>query len=159
MDDRHREPDEGHTGTDLQPQGVQDPHALHDHERSDVSLRGIFIFTGVLIVSAIVIHFALGAVMSVFSRREARLEARRPPIFAEEAGQFPPPRLQGNPPSDMALYATQQRELLTHYGWVDPKAKIARIPIDRAMDILAQKGLPARDSRPKSVEKKGPGSP
>ena len=31
---------------------------------------------------------------------------------------------------------------LNHYGWINKEAGIAHIPIDRAMDILAQTGLP-----------------
>jgi hypothetical protein len=33
--------------------------------------------------------------------------------------------------------------ILNSYGWVDQKAGIVRIPIERAMDIVAQRGLPA----------------
>ncbi len=30
------------------------------------------------------------------------------------------------------------------YGWVDQPAGVVRIPIDRAMELLAQRGLPTR---------------
>ena len=33
---------------------------------------------------------------------------------------------------------------LNSYGWVDKDAGIVKIPVDRAMEILAKKGLPAR---------------
>ncbi len=35
-------------------------------------------------------------------------------------------------------------EKLTSYGWVDKEGGIARIPIDRAMEVMLQKGFPAR---------------
>lgn len=37
-----------------------------------------------------------------------------------------------------------EEKILSSYGWVDQKNDIARIPISRAIDIVAQKGLPAR---------------
>ena len=36
---------------------------------------------------------------------------------------------------------------LNSYGWVDKDAGIVKIPVDRAMEILAKKGLPARKQR------------
>ena len=36
----------------------------------------------------------------------------------------------------------EEDELLNHYGWVDPDHGIVRLPIQRALDIAAQKGLP-----------------
>jgi hypothetical protein len=35
-------------------------------------------------------------------------------------------------------------EILNSYGWVDQKAGVVRIPIDKAMDLLVQKGLPTK---------------
>ena len=36
--------------------------------------------------------------------------------------------------------------ILDSYGWVDPDKGIVRIPIDQAIDIVAQKGLPSKPS-------------
>ena len=41
------------------------------------------------------------------------------------------------------LRATEDA-ILTTYGWVDRKGGIVRIPIDRAIDLLAQRGLPTK---------------
>ena len=38
----------------------------------------------------------------------------------------------------------QEEQTLNSYGWVDQQAGVVRIPIDRAMDLLAQRGLPTR---------------
>jgi DNA-binding GntR family transcriptional regulator len=35
--------------------------------------------------------------------------------------------------------------ILHSYGWVDRDAGIVRIPIERAIEILAERGLPTRD--------------
>ena len=54
----------------------------------------------------------------------------------------------------------EERDRLSSYGWVDRKAGIARIPVDRAIEILAKKGLPTPEERgvrapEKPVEKTG----
>jgi hypothetical protein len=43
------------------------------------------------------------------------------------------------------LIVEQENKRLTTYGWVDPKSGVVRIPVDQAMKLLAERGLPARD--------------
>lgn len=38
----------------------------------------------------------------------------------------------------------EEDKILNSYDWVDKEKGIVRIPIQRAIDILASKGLPAR---------------
>ena len=42
----------------------------------------------------------------------------------------------------MEEYRAREDASLKSYGWVDRKAGIAQIPIDEAMKLLADKGLP-----------------
>jgi hypothetical protein len=78
-----------------------------------------------------------------------------PSPIPEAAGrQVPPePRLQGAPDSAFAerqgspeLELRQMRaeedQVLDGYGWVDEAAGVARIPVGRAVEILAAHGLP-----------------
>ena len=57
---------------------------------------------------------------------------------------FPNPKLEEDELGQFKSILAGQEETLNSYGWVDEKAGVARIPIDRAMDLLAQRGLPAR---------------
>ncbi|MEE2658155.1 MAG: hypothetical protein VX733_06595 [Candidatus Latescibacterota bacterium] len=52
------------------------------------------------------------------------------------------PRLQVDPPVQKGDLKAHEDHLLSTYDWVDPNAKIARIPIDRAIAIIAAKGSP-----------------
>jgi hypothetical protein len=77
----------------------------------------------------------------------------------------PEPRLQVSAPKDLEQYKAAQGEILNSYGWIDQNAGVVRIPIERAMDILVQKGLPFRGAAPvkrgvlKTSElKSGPGA-
>jgi hypothetical protein len=62
-----------------------------------------------------------------------------------EARQLPPePRLQISPQQDMRQMRAAEMAALHSYGWVDRQAGIVRIPIERAIELLAERGLPAR---------------
>jgi len=63
-------------------------------------------------------------------------------LVAESVKQFSDPRLQIDPALDLArMRARDLRELSTS-AWVDRKAGVFRIPIERAMQLLAERGLP-----------------
>lgn len=51
-----------------------------------------------------------------------------------------PVRLQRNELLDLQKKIAKDREKLNSYGWVDRKAGIVHIPIERAMDIIAARG-------------------
>jgi hypothetical protein len=57
------------------------------------------------------------------------------------------PQLQAHPAEDLQVYLKHEQEILDSYGWVNRKNDVVRIPIQRAMNILLQKGLPARNSK------------
>ncbi|HXS96299.1 MAG TPA: hypothetical protein VN736_16965 [Candidatus Limnocylindrales bacterium] len=64
----------------------------------------------------------------------------------------PQPRLQPSDILDMEQMRAAENQILNSYGWVDQGSGTVRIPIDRAMEILAQRGLPARpDNGPQSA--------
>jgi hypothetical protein len=48
------------------------------------------------------------------------------------------------PEDDLAALRAQEDDQLNHYGWIDKKAGIVRIPIERAMELTAARGLPVR---------------
>jgi hypothetical protein len=62
-----------------------------------------------------------------------------------DARHLPPmPRLQSAPITDLKDMRAAEDQILNGYGWVDQQHGVTRIPIDRAIDLLAQRGLPAR---------------
>ncbi len=62
--------------------------------------------------------------------------------------RFPTPRLQSDDGNmDVAEMHAREDMLLHYYSWVDEKRQIVRIPIARAMQILAQKGLPVESQQ------------
>jgi hypothetical protein len=92
-------------------------------------------------------------------------------FVGQEAARQPPPILKADPeamsappqPPDAAgagLQGLRAREegVLESYGWVDQKAGIVRIPIEEAMRLLAERGLPSPSPSAAAAEKGKPGS-
>ena len=62
--------------------------------------------------------------------------------------RFPTPRLQADDGNiDVAQMHAREDMMLNYYSWVDEKKQIVRIPITRAMQLIAQKGLPVESQQ------------
>ena len=57
---------------------------------------------------------------------------------------FPEPQLETNERTELNTIRQREEDTLSTYGYVDENAGTVRIPIDRAMELLAQRGLPTR---------------
>jgi len=60
----------------------------------------------------------------------------------------PAPRLQADPPRDLAEFRAAKQAQLTGYGWVDRAHGVVHIPIDAAMKRIAERGLPDWPGKP-----------
>jgi len=141
---------------DYRPQAQFTGETKTGHEPNVLVVRGLVVFAVGLVAMVILSGAAVGLVMWGFSREAGGLRALAPPRFADDSGQFPAPRIQPNP--DVELVKVKQEELgrLNGYGWVDKKAGVAHIPIDRAIDILAKTGLPRVEAKPVEPGEKAP---
>jgi hypothetical protein len=114
------------------------------HEESDVNIRAIFGFGGVLLAVAIVIHVAIWGLFEYFDYRETRESGQASPLATSEPRLPPEPRLQVSPREDAAEFRAQEDAILNGYSWVNREAGTVRIPIAEAMKMTVQKGLPVR---------------
>jgi hypothetical protein len=128
-------------------------HGEMQYERSDLTARGIVLFLISLAVTIVVIHLIAWGLLHSFERKPLTAAPRNvavvPPSWqasptANPALLFPAPRLQPDPVADLDRYRSQREEQLDSYGWVDQKNGVAHIPIERAIDIMSQQGLPVR---------------
>jgi hypothetical protein len=62
------------------------------------------------------------------------------------------PQLQVNPREDWLKYREQQERSLETYGWENRATGTVHVPIERAMELLVQKGLPVQNSGEVQVE-------
>lgn len=121
---------------------MPDEQPRHAHETTDANIRNLIYF-GVGLCLLIIAGLLLsGAVFRYFVVHQALGPPASP--FENSRTLPPEPRLQVTAPQDLEQYKAKQNEILNNYGWVDQQAGIVRIPIDKAMDILLQQGLPVR---------------
>ncbi len=116
------------------------------YERRDLSLRVVGIFFLGLTVAVAGVLLLMAWLFDYFDAREARRDTPPSPL-AGAPSPPPEPRLQVNAPKDLKAMRAAEDAALNTYGWVDRKAGVVRIPIDRAMDLLAERGLPARGQK------------
>jgi hypothetical protein len=119
------------------------------HETTDAEIGPLVRFA---IFLAAITTFIAVMVIGLYKYLDAR-------EVAEKAGRYPlaegvmrplppPPRLQTYPFDDIKQLRKNENTVLEHYAWVDKNAGVVRIPIERAMEVLAAKGLPYRSAEP-----------
>ena len=114
-------------------------------ETSDVNIGGIVVFVVVLLVAGVVIHGVVWMMYRDFQRQASRPAAVEFPLATNALRRLPPePRLQTDPREDLTNMRQAEEQLLTSYGWVDRNAGVVRIPIEQAMKLTAERGLPTR---------------
>jgi hypothetical protein len=116
------------------------------YEDSDVSVGRLFAFAGGVVALVVLGVLGSAAVFHFFVRHQPLGPPASP---FEDVRTLPPePRLQTTAPLDLKVYRADQEKILDGYGWVDSQAGIVRIPVDRAMDLLLQRGYPVRGGSP-----------
>ena len=97
------------------------------HELTDANIRLIVAFWISLVLLGVVLRFAFAWAIELYSsRKEVKFLAHASP---------PAPILQVSPPTDLQILRERDRRILNSYAWLDPKQGIARIPIERAMEL------------------------
>ena len=107
---------------------------VSDSEESGFPVRRILwvaaglTFTAILIfaVNALLLHYLAGGAATASAGRP---DAQVPAQSAAETG----------PDSELARLRAREDQLLTTYGWIDRDRRIVRIPIEQAMQIIAQR--------------------
>ena len=117
----------------------QDPSP--GHEPYTARLRPV-------VVSLLILTFGTWAVFvgmrSLFNALTARGEAAQAPVHPLHTGpELPPePRLQAYPAREIAEHRAAVEELSTSYGWGDESARLVRLPLERALELTLERGLP-----------------
>jgi hypothetical protein len=124
-------------------------------ERQDLSSRGVFAFLISLAVGGLLVYFVVWGLYDFLDARQRSHQPQQSPlakqsdadqriVSPEEVAQFPQPRLERNERVEIRDFRLKEEQTLNSYGWVDEKAGAVHIPIERAMQLLAQRGLPTK---------------
>ena len=118
------------------------------HETTDVSVPGLYAFVAgfgltiaAILIGLVVLFKGFGFVNHRLNERIARQEpgaASRVHVQPDYQG----PLLQVKPEEDLRWMRNSDTAALDSYDWVDRSAGVVRVPIDRAMDLIAERGLP-----------------
>jgi hypothetical protein len=146
----HNEQHEQHEPNNLQP------------ESSGINPRPILTFLIILTVATIFVFILIKGLLAAFNRIDAESKAQPATQVALPQGQTklpPEPRLQGAPEPDpdnkqtgrkpsmlplteMEEYRKDVNGKAESYGWQNKEAGVAHLPIDRAKDLIVERGLP-----------------
>jgi hypothetical protein len=141
------------------PQHGHDPHG-HGHEQVESSAlapKPILLFLLILFVATAFVFVIVKGLDFGLKKLDESKQGQAATQVETQGRQLPPgPLLQGAPgkddkPSllpleDMEKVRKETNQMINSYGWVDKPGGIARIPINRAKDMIAEKGLAALPS-------------
>lgn len=117
-------------------------HSPRGPEMRDANIS-LVVWTGIAILIAIFVCIGIAVVQ--FRIEESLLPKRAADNPFVQEGRIPPePRLQSFPAKDLEEFRSKQVGETSAYGWVDKEGGVARVPIDKAMDMVLKKGLPVR---------------
>jgi hypothetical protein len=129
------------------------------YERQDLQVSGILYFLLGLGIVTLLCIFALRGMFAVLDHREKALQPKVNPLVTNVPADtrhltvdykdylkqnFPDPRLEIDERGQLNGIRFNEDKTLYSYGWVDEKAGTVRIPIERAMELIVQRGLPVR---------------
>jgi hypothetical protein len=136
----HSDSTHGHT---IPTGGVEEDH---------VNIRAIFSFGIGLALVTIVVHLLM---LWMWHIEVANVDASNPPrvyplaVQTQEERRPPVPRLQdgietAGPKEALKELREEEEHVLDNYSWVDRNNEIVRIPVEDAMKLTLQRGLPSR---------------
>jgi hypothetical protein len=144
------------------------PAGHGDYERRDIGVSGVLYFLFGLAVFGFIIHLAMSGFYSYLDKRSNEEQAPVSPLVtnaptdtrhlpaeyktdAESTNyekylekNFPAPQLETDERTQLNKIRVKEEQILNSYDYMDQKAGTVRIPIERAMDLIAQRGLPVR---------------
>jgi hypothetical protein len=117
------------------------------HERTDADASALT-KSGIVLLLLCIATFAVAfAVFRYFEGKYGGVLPRAAQSMSMDARHSPPsPQLEVTETADLAAQRAAEQGILSTYGWVDREHGIVRIPIERAIEMLAARPLASRPS-------------
>ena len=145
------------------------PHEPINHdgfEQEDLSSRSALYFLAGLVLVCVVVYLI---VFGMYRFLDSYATAHQPPmspmvtpeadtraVTPENAETFPQPRLEENERTQLRSFIEDQDRKLATYDWLDKDRGTVRIPIDRAMELIVQRGLPVHPEGTSAAQSSAP---
>jgi len=111
--------------------------AAPGHEPSDVRARPVLLAATALVIVLLLVAGGQVLLLRYYEGREAERVGPLAPL-AGDAQRLPPePRLLADPRLALEALRAEEDALLHEYAWVNRPAGVVRIPIERAIELLA----------------------
>jgi hypothetical protein len=158
------------------------PHGHGSFEREDLSAAGVLYFIVGVAALGLVAFLLMAGFYKLLDERAGKAQPEVSPLATNVPkdtrklpegykeylkDSFPAPRLEIDERTELNDDRLAEEERLNSYGYVDDSHAAVHIPIERAMDLIAQRGLPVRSqvaapsaeehgtAKPKAKMKKG----
>jgi hypothetical protein len=133
--------------------GAEPRNADVSFETTDVQVTTIYWYLGALAIAVILSYVVCVFVLRLTTKIAVEFDTPPPTIRQEMGSAYealpPEPRLQGvpghltDPQTDLRQKVQADTAANEKYVWIDQSSGIAQIPVQDAMKIIAEKGLPA----------------
>jgi hypothetical protein len=128
------------SGEQERPEG----HPAHDHERSDVPTKGILKFAAVLVAFIIAVHVIILGILALVTAQAEGPEGEPTTLVIKKGyklprdlDKIPAPVLQSEEATDLEALRREEEIKLKEYRWLDRAKGVVQIPVDEAINILA----------------------
>jgi hypothetical protein len=111
------------------------------HERRDADVVSLIMVATLLLVSGAIVVLGCMGLLHLFTVKE-KAGRKQLSKIAQTTAEFPEPRLQTQLSDDLEKLRLREEAELNSYGWIDRQTGVVRIPIDRAMHLIIERGLP-----------------
>ncbi len=119
-----------------------------NHQEDAVDFSGILKAGAGLTIMTVLTYFVVwGAYKVLVKTTDAVSTTRQYPMAIGQENRVPPePRLQTDPKQELKDLRAAEADTLAHYGWVDKNNGVVRIPIESAIKLTLERGLPSRET-------------
>jgi hypothetical protein len=144
--------DKDYTDVGLRARGAHElEHAAHGdgltkkYEAADLTLRPIVTTVIVLAAITLVSYIVVYGLYQYWKNADAQTRTSNllPIAEGDEQPRTGPLLIEGAEAPDLARMKVEAAKKVDSYGWVDQNTGLAHIPVERAMEIVAEKGLPS----------------
>lgn len=131
-------------------------NAALGHETREVNIKLILLSTLGMVISVLVVCFITVGIFDYLNSHQA---ATPPATALARPKEFPPaPRVQEHPWEEYKVLHANEARILNSYGWMDQATGTVRIPIDRAIELTAERGLPVAQQGSEAPKKANRGA-
>lgn len=122
------------------------PSGHHDHENKDINVQAVLL-TGFGLFMTIVFGLVVAYITYLALNFVEKKMEKPVPVMYKGRIIPPAPHLQTTAGDDLVKMRAEQNAAAKSYGWVDKNTGVVHIPVDRAMELTAERGLPYKEEK------------